>query len=237
MKKTLTKIILAVCVLVLPGMAQAAMKYYSFQGSVSSDPLSSTIDFQDKSFSAVFAVDVDGIGSSTDLNGVKTEYPDTTDGNGFVTSTTDNFYAELVSTNFRLMPGTASRFDACGTNITVQLSMPGFERTDIMPSLTGTGLDGANFADSTSSFRVMIQGAGSFVQDWALGSVLGVYLDSIVAGGEPIHGTEFTDMASGQLTLTAISNTKPAVTPIPGAIWLLGSGVVGLIGMRRKMKA
>lgn len=29
----------------------------------------------------------------------------------------------------------------------------------------------------------------------------------------------------------------PAPTPIPGAVWLLGSGLVGLVGVRRKMKA
>lgn len=28
-----------------------------------------------------------------------------------------------------------------------------------------------------------------------------------------------------------------AATPIPGAVWLLGSGLVGLVGIRRKMKA
>lgn len=30
------------------------------------------------------------------------------------------------------------------------------------------------------------------------------------------------------------SQTKPAATPIPGAIWLLGSGIMGLIGLRRR---
>lgn len=29
---------------------------------------------------------------------------------------------------------------------------------------------------------------------------------------------------------------SPAPTPIPGAVWLLGSGLVGLVGLRRQMK-
>ena len=31
-------------------------------------------------------------------------------------------------------------------------------------------------------------------------------------------------------------NGTPVSTPIPGAIWLLGSGVLGLIGMRKRIK-
>jgi len=33
-----------------------------------------------------------------------------------------------------------------------------------------------------------------------------------------------------------ISETPPNAVPIPGAIWLLGSGLIGLMGIRRKLK-
>lgn len=36
-------------------------------------------------------------------------------------------------------------------------------------------------------------------------------------------------------TATTVSGSFARATPIPGAIWLLGSGMVGLIGLRRKM--
>ncbi len=32
-------------------------------------------------------------------------------------------------------------------------------------------------------------------------------------------------------------NENPVATPIPGAAWLLGSGVLGLLGMRRKQQS
>ena len=47
--------------------------------------------------------------------------------------------------------------------------------------------------------------------------------------------TENGDILDGQLNginLGSINNV-----PIPGAVWLLGSGLLGLIGLRRKMKA
>lgn len=37
--------------------------------------------------------------------------------------------------------------------------------------------------------------------------------------------------------ILAISATAPTVTPIPGAVWLLGSGLAGLMAMRRKRRA
>lgn len=33
------------------------------------------------------------------------------------------------------------------------------------------------------------------------------------------------------------STDKPAATPIPAAVWLLGSGLMGLVGMGKKLKA
>lgn len=35
----------------------------------------------------------------------------------------------------------------------------------------------------------------------------------------------------------AISSVEVSPTPIPGAVWLLGSGLIGLVGVRRKMQS
>ena len=42
--------------------------------------------------------------------------------------------------------------------------------------------------------------------------------------------------AGADATISFRSIDAPAATPIPGAVWLLGSGLVGLVGIRRKMK-
>ena len=60
---------------------------------------------------------------------------------------------------------------------------------------------------------------------------LGLAIDSIVLtaldnGG----GTAYLNSDFGFLEMS----TSP--TPIPGAAWLLGTGLVGLLGLRRKMR-
>ncbi len=37
-------------------------------------------------------------------------------------------------------------------------------------------------------------------------------------------------------TATFVPGSPPSTTPIPGAIWLLGTGVLGLFGLRRKLR-
>ena len=44
---------------------------------------------------------------------------------------------------------------------------------------------------------------------------------------------EFTQELD-DMDLTGIAMKSMTATPVPGAIWLLGSGFVGLIGLRKK---
>lgn len=52
--------------------------------------------------------------------------------------------------------------------------------------------------------------------------------------------TTMINVEGGSLTLEDITNVSysvvstPAPTPVPGAIWFLGSGLVGLVGLKRK---
>jgi hypothetical protein len=51
-----------------------------------------------------------------------------------------------------------------------------------------------------------------------------------VSPGQTVTFTLDVNLAQGNLNLTQIATTE---TPIPGASWLFGSGVLGLIGLKR----
>lgn len=90
----------------------------------------------------------------------------------------------------------------------------------------------AVFSEDWSSAAAALQTAQDLNLDWfTIGSILfdNDYSTATLSGltwdgdGEPVEGISAT--------------FSRAATPLPGAIWLLGSGIVGLAGFRRKIKA
>lgn len=61
-------------------------------------------------------------------------------------------------------------------------------------------------------------------------------IDSTVA--ESLDHLIFTNLLDIPMEITLISLTfaEPAATPVPAAVWLLGTGVAGVAALRRKMK-
>lgn len=57
-----------------------------------------------------------------------------------------------------------------------------------------------------------------------------------VQPGETAQFVVHTDNTSGELPLFGVS-AYPTPVPIPGAAWLLGSGLIGLLGLRRRSAA
>lgn len=84
-----------------------------------------------------------------------------------------------------------------------------------------------NFYEATS-----LTLAGIGVQ----GSILAPFADIMNPQGQ-INGSLIAASFDGpmQLNDALFTGTLPAPTPIPGAIWLLGSGLVGLVGLRKKI--
>jgi len=49
-------------------------------------------------------------------------------------------------------------------------------------------------------------------------------------------GIEMWDGVSGSVDYSINATPEAAIVPIPGALWLLGCGLIGLVGLRRKIK-
>jgi len=65
--------------------------------------------------------------------------------------------------------------------------------------------------------------------DYTPYSVLGLQ----ASGGSTVLGLSFKTDAD-YLNLDDVSVTQSANVPLPGAVWLLGSGLLGLMGFRKK---
>ncbi len=67
-------------------------------------------------------------------------------------------------------------------------------------------------------------------QDWLVGTVF-------IPGQNvnPLPGPRLWDPSNPKFHETGI--TAAVDVPIPGAVWLLGSGLVGLVGLRRKLRS
>jgi hypothetical protein len=66
---------------------------------------------------------------------------------------------------------------------------------------------------------------------------LSLYKFDVSQTGVNLYGTEvatLTTNADGTLTATSLVQGQVAATPIPAAFYLMGSGLMGLVGLRRK---
>lgn len=117
----------------------------------------------------------------------------------------------------------------------------GFGTWDYDSSFTVTYAAGTLTTDDIFSLDVWLFASYSAEGVSFLGQITGYDDDN-----EPIYG----DPASGYLDISAdfydslrlvsitggIEAVDPPTVPIPGAVWLLGSGLIGIVGIRRKLK-
>ena len=118
-------------------------------------------------------------------------------------------------------------------------------------SLTGNPLAGGNVAvtngtTTTSAFlqswRNNLDGAGAFNNTGMLGNSLGYFFYGGL-GVDPGLGQVASTKYPGEWKLdysaaagTSLSYTVSAI-PVPGAVWMLGSGIAGLLATRRRKAA
>lgn len=92
-------------------------------------------------------------------------------------------------------------------------------------------------AQYTLSQTTILAGGGGF--GFGAGGASGVASTGISTN--TIYGLMIQNMASGFLAQSSLSvelrASAPATTPLPAAVWLLGSGLMGLVGLRKKFQA
>ncbi len=105
--------------------------------------------------------------------------------------------------------------------------------------MTSIGFYGIDFHDVGGQVNVTVAGAGGS-QTLNIFNDIGAQANGsllyyIIQSDTPFLSLEFHQAGGDGYVIDNLSAT--AAVPIPGAIWLLGSGLLGLLGVNRKRKA
>ena len=109
-----------------------------------------------------------------------------------------------------------------------------FVGTNTIQLSTGSGYFYIN-NNNMEFHNYTIENTGTFYQLYIDGSLaaLGTY-STANPNPDMLFIGQGTMPASAQVVMTAFSYAEGTATPIPGAIWVFGSGLVGLIGFKRR---
>lgn len=114
-----------------------------------------------------------------------------------------------------------------------------FTETGSGYAVSGTG----NLSDGNVNFRWVLQSGGNQFdsQDSQNGDVSDHMVTWLITGGSSAgnYAIAWEDMLSpswDQDFNDLVVEVTVAPIPIPGAVWLLGSGLIGIVGIRRKLR-
>jgi hypothetical protein len=109
------------------------------------------------------------------------------------------------------------------------------------PCLLGTTGGGCDFDDTVATlgtFDGLISGTGSGWLSMGRGGTLSFNLDPLLGLGGPLF-MYVGEVGNNGETLRGAVNVSdlPAVVPVPAAVWLFGTALIGLVGIRKCRKA
>jgi hypothetical protein len=178
-------------------------------------------------------------------------------GSNYESATLPNAYA-IAQT---LTPGYVSSYSEVGPAASYPGFTAALSRVDVVGSFTVNSAGTVNFTIPWDFAYSLFTGGGAPAYSYGLASV---YMDLIkVSNGREANrdhyeyvsntndlpglladsysgtfvlgsGMSFVAGDAGYLTLTAYSQVDASSVPLPAGFWLLGSGLVGLVGIRRK---
>lgn len=220
-----------VFVLMMAVSAQAAMQYYYFQGTI--DAVADghgLIDGQNVNY--VVGVDFDRVGYSDSPEGNR-EFVQDVDINDhwyYERYRRDAFYTEGYIDIFPTLSSDGFGIEDDHYGESVHYTEPEGEITNFGGLYFSIlGKDFFNGSPEMASIQTLASDSGSeeaFVHNWVVGDIL----DFKVRVG--------ISSSTGSVSLVSITDTNPMnPVPLPGAVWLLGTGVVALAGLRKKLSA
>lgn len=215
-------LLLALAMVLLTGTAShALMEYYTFRGLAHSTD--TRMGFQEgEELYVVIGVDFDQPGQ--DANG--NEY---------------GFFTQNVYSN-KIINGTVQRWMQHGYNGQNGVLNTLAEGSLYTVAFSGPSPDTSPYSYGMRIFDYDYEASVAYVQNWEVNKVVDARY-TIYEEGDYLSYATTLMLTSKSLTLQDLppdfSNLPelpdlPSPTPIPGAVWLLGTGLVGLLGLRKK---
>ncbi|TCV86779.1 VPLPA-CTERM sorting domain-containing protein [Sulfurirhabdus autotrophica] len=125
-------------------------------------------------------------------------------------------------------------FDSSGTQVVTTFLQDGryMEASVVAGDPTHTGIEWGTYSWNSSTGAITATSAGDTNGNWGIANDVDGTQYFTVSGNT---GTMFQNC--GPSCTGSLNRILPASVPVPAAAWLMGSGLLGLIGVARKRKA